>query len=1168
MTRNQFVPSSTPLLPGINLIEASAGTGKTFAIAMLALRLVVEKGFDIEQLLIVTFTRAATEELKDRIRRRIYEARQIVNGFDEAADDAISSWINTLKLEPETVRKRLDLALMNIDRAGIFTIHGFCQRVLKEHAMESGQLFDAELTGDLAMIKQACADDFWRKQLYPRSRWDVSALTAKYKTPDQLLASVDWVPLGVDIFPEAIDLDQALADFREAADQAKLHFASTLILLRDGLSSGKFKPAFSAEFGRLADELGSWLQGLEDKLPSIQALALLTQNNLFEGLNGNQFRTAKGQTPEQRKRGYLADLGVDSRPFDELNNACSRIALSMRRNLLVFLQQEIVQRLQQLNAMSFDDLIIRLSQALRDANGELLAMALKQKFQAVLIDEFQDTDAGQWHIFSSVFAEPSHFLYLIGDPKQAIYRFRGADIYAYLSAQEQAQHCFTLTHNWRSHPLLVSAVNRLFSKERVFRLDNVEFQCVRPGRSDAEGKIVHAGEDSAPLVLWQLPPMDSKSGFWTAGKAAEQIKYAVANEIVSLLRGDYTVLPEQRKLQAKDIAVLVRTNTQARDYQALLLAAGVPTIINSNESVFATQEALDLHTLLQAVAHPGDVSLLKQALALTWFGLDGQALYRLSIDENLFDPWLSRFAGYYQHWLQQGVMAMMLKLLSIEGVGAQLSRAPMAERRLTNLHHVLELAQQEARETHLGIEKTLDWLSREIIAAREHAIGIEDSQLRLESDENAVQVITQHRAKGLEFPIVFCPLLWQHGNHFDKNNPIVLCHEQGRMIADLGSDQFELRRQQAMAEERAEDLRIAYVALTRAQYRCYLVWADARSESKPNESALAWLLDLGSNTFEEQQELLQSLQRSDPDVFAYRLLDQTDSLDRLESIPVPVETLGARELHRSLYSPWQMSSYTALSALSQHDAPELPPDKTDEIQSGDQVLSSDLPRGAQTGNVVHELLELHAFSDLAAGKDISAHRDQLCRRYGVILERPETIDELLKSVVSTPLSSKDPGFSLMYLNERHCMKEMPFYLALKSLDASRINQILDNSSAFQPLSSKALSGYLTGFIDLIAEYQGRYYVLDYKTNDLDNYSLQRMTDAMREHNYGLQYWLYTVVLHRYLQLRLPDYRYDRHVGGVCYLFVRGMRPEIASSGVYFDLPDPDRVEALAMLFES
>lgn len=1171
METPNFNPAETPLQKGVNLMEASAGTGKTYAIAMLVLRFVVEQGIPIDKVLVVTFTKVATEELKDRVRARLAEAKRAVEGHATGIDGNVLNWLNGLELEPALIRQRLVAALLDIDQAGIFTIHGFCQRVLREHALESGQLFDAAMLADLTDIKQACVDDFWRRQIYKRSAWDVAILTAEYKTPDQLLASVDFIAGHLSVYPPLEDLDAALQVLQQLAELAKTELEPCAKSMVACLADQKFKPLYSEAFEQECASLRAWLHGQSTRIPGGEAFALFTATGLKAALNGNKFKAAKNQTSEQRKADYLAGLAINTAPFDALDKAVKRITLIFRGTLLSTLRVELDKRLQQLNALSFDNLITRLAEALEGDKGEQLKTELQQRFEVALIDEFQDTDDSQWFIFSSLFAVPSHYLYLIGDPKQAIYKFRGADIYAYLDAKKQAQHRFTLGKNWRSHPRLVEAVNALFQRERAFFLEDLAFKDVQPACSETDGELRLNGQAVAPMMLWQIPQSDSKTGHWTAGKAAGQISAAVVNEVVELLTQDYTLQPANSRLQPRDIAILVRTNTQAREYQAALRMVGVPSVLNSTESVFAAREAVDLYLLLQAAANPGDSGLLKQALTLSGFDLDGQSLYQLINNETALDAWLSRFLGYYQEWRKTGLMAMMQQLLAREKIRPGISKNRLAERQITNLHHLIELVQQAAVDGHLGINKTVDWLRTAITKAS----GAEDQQLRLESDEDAVKIITMHRAKGLEYPVVFCPCLWQRSDRLQSEQRLIKCHEDGRMIVDLGSPDFEPRRAQALKEELAEDLRLFYVAVTRAKYRCYLAWVDARSEHVANNSAMAWLLDFEHADFCRQQALLRAFKEKAPRSFDYRLLDLQDTQTGggIYRKTVASADFQAKKRKRSLYTRWQMSSYTALSALSQHDAPELPEDKAREQPSLPEERSAtgedapmELPRGAHTGNVVHELLEKCMFIDLAKRRDISAQRDKACQCHGLKLTQPELIDELLQAVATTPLSDTDTSFCLMNLEESRCLKEMPFYLSMQTMDAAQINQILQDEAAFQALDSKLMCGYLTGFIDLICEYQGLFYVMDYKTNRLPDYKPETLTHAMREHNYGLQYWLYTVVLHRYLQHRLPDYDYETHFGGVRYLFVRGMQPDEAMSGIYQNRPDLAKVEALAALF--
>ena len=1175
METRQFDPVRTELRKGVNLIEASAGTGKTYAIAMLLLRFVVEQGISIDKILVVTFTKAATEELKHRVRSRLAEVKMVINGCPDKADLQVIDWLNKLRIEPELIKQRLDLALLNLDQAGIFTIHGFCQRILREHALESGQLFDAELTDDLALIKQACADDFWRRQLYKRTEWEVAVLTANYKTPDQLLASVDFVASHVSIFPDVENLDSALQELQRLVNLAKAELEYSAKYLLERFSEQKFKISYTGAFERHCHALKDWLEGHTTQIPDNEAFLLLTGNGLKEALNGIKFKANKIHTSEQRKADYLAELKVNTAPFDALAKAFENMTLFFRRALLETLRMELDKRLQQLNVMSFDNLITQLADALQGENGNRLIIELRQRFEVALIDEFQDTDDSQWFIFSSVFAASSQYLYLIGDPKQAIYKFRGADIYSYLDAQKSAESKFTLEKNWRSHPHLVDAVNALFQRERALLLEDLVFHNLQPAKKPGDGELHYEGQAIPPMMLWQLPESDSKTGCWRPDRkeAATAICIAVVNEVIDLLTAEYTLQPDNRNLQPKDIAILVRTNSQAREYQSALRSAGVPSVINSTESVFASLEAADLYVLLQAIANPGDLGLLKQALTLSWFDLDGQAFYRLINNETAMDGWMNRFLRYFQDWQHTGLLAMMQGLLVQEKIRERLSRVLLAERRLTNLYHLIELVQQAAVDAHLGINKTLDWLKTAINKAARDKNSSENQQLRLESDDDAVRIVTMHRSKGLEYSVVFCPCLWESNNRLNNECSLIKCHipgqggeSGGRMIVDLGSEDFELHRAQALKEALAEDLRVFYVAVTRAKYRCYLAWADARFENTAKNSAVAWLLDFADADFGRQQALLQAFKDQAPQAFDYQLLAVPGEIKGDYQKTVTQSEFHAKKRKRSLHTHWQMSSYTALSALSLDEAPELPEDKAMERLEMFEQMPMDLPRGSHTGNVVHDLLENNVFVDLAKGNDISVTRDKACQRYGLKLEHPQILDKLLQTVVSTPLSDSDADFCLMNLPESRCLKEMPFYLSIGVMDTYQLNLVLQDSPAFQPLTSKQMSGYLTGFIDLICEYKGLYYVMDYKTNSLPDYKPETLAFAMREHNYGLQYWIYTVVLHRYLQIRLQDYDFATHFGGVRYLFVRGMRHELAMSGVYQDRPDLEKVEALAALF--
>ncbi len=1163
--KQDFNPIATELKPGINLLEASAGTGKTYAIAMLAMRFVVEQNYAIEQLLIVTFTKAATKELKERVRARLVEAKQFFSQQSTTHVDAnIRQWAEHLltntEIDEQLAIQRLNNALLSIDQAGIFTIHGFCQRLLKEHALESGQMFDVELSDETQAVRQQMAEDFWRSEIYPRDAWEVSLLCHQYLTPDDLLASLGKFPDTLTIYPAAEDLDQLLSALKQHALAAKLALDQQGETLQNTVAAGYFKKTFTEKFAEAYQRLKQWLE----------ATAEASENFTCPCPNEADFSLFSSDTLAKEIRVAAKDkLDFDSSAFDLLYRNSKKVSLILRRALADTLQKNLEIRLQQLNIMSHDSLISRTAEALAKEGGELLVQAIGQQYQIALIDEFQDTDQSQWYIFSHLFAAPAQYLYLIGDPKQAIYKFRGADIHSYLHAKQHAQHHYTLGHNWRSHPDLVTAINQLFSQqEHPFIFEDLAFNPVQPALKASDGALLHQHQALAPLALWQLAESDAKSGYWSNGKAADEIKVAVTNEILTLLSGEVVLRSDKttRALHAADIAILVRTNRQALLYQEILKQAGIPAVLNSTASVFSSAEAHELYQLMQALAQPGDIALLKQALSLSWFALDGQQLYQLFNDEVQLGAWLSRFQDYHLLWQKKGFMTMMLELLRQENVRVHHSRSIHAERRITNLHHLLELVQQASLDEHLGLHKTINWL-RAAISAENNSN--DEQQLRLESDADAVKIVTMHRSKGLEYPVVFCPYLSDRSDRLEKEKLRLSCHAQGEMLVDLGSDKFEQHREIALQEELAEDLRILYVALTRAKYRCYVVWLDCRTANKANQSALAYLLYQQANiAYSEQQAQLQQFAAQYPASFSYRQLDTGKCLQGNYQANAADAELSIPAQTRHLYSNWQMSSYTALSYLSLQEAAELPLDKAEESNEISPVIEQAplaLAKGAHTGNVIHDLLEKISFAALANRQEISQQRDAACQRYGLQTDAPESLNELLYQTVSTPLSENDPDFCLANIEERYCLKEMPFYLSLCDFATADINHLLQDSRAFQPLSAKQMQGYLTGFIDLICVYQGRYYVLDYKSNALSDYQQASLTQAMREHNYGLQYWLYSVVLHLYLQNRLPDYQFAEHFGGVRYLFVRGMQAETAMSGVYSDLPDEQTLNALVDL---
>ncbi|MBT5436633.1 MAG: exodeoxyribonuclease V subunit beta [Methylococcales bacterium] len=1176
MSKTRFEVTREVLLPGINLIEANAGTGKTYTIAMLFLRFIVEHGFLIDQLLVVTFTHAAAAELKERIRLRLSEIYHCISVEKTGLDDTTSQWLQGLELEESVVLQRLKTALLDLDQSAVFTIHGFCYKTLQEFAVESKQLFELDLIGDSRSIRQQLADDFWRQTIYPLAPHEGAILTAQYDNPTALLASINGVGGGVTVYPETQSLTACLTQVRAAKDELKCQFELYLHTLSEAVTQPFFKKTFQAQFLSSHKAIQQWLTTERLTFP-LEALNTLSYQGVLEGLNGQKFRTTKTQIGLDRKIDYVADLGIHFGAVEKVIETSEFAHITLRGLLLAYIRNKEDAVLEQIQSASFDCLIGRLANLMVQADGITLKKALQKRYQVALIDEFQDTDQQQWTIFSQLFAQEKHFLYLIGDPKQAIYKFRGADVFSYFNAAKLAHRQYTLTDNWRSSPRMVGAVNTIFeSQDNVFLLNGLSYQSCQTALSDVANCFKSGGHRLPGMVLWQLGcNAENSSGFLKSTNAQMQISVAVVNEIIDLLTPgnafEKSIEGLTTAIAPKDIAILVRSNAQAIDYQNLLREVGVPSVLNSAKSVFETTEANEFYLILQAIAQPNNTVLLKQFLTVAWLNVSAPELISIVENDGLLGQWSSRLSEYYLIWKKQGLLAMTYKLLAIEEVACKLSSCSAFERKMSNIFQLAELVQTAETQENLNINGTLDWLQRSIADLKYS----EQELLRLESDEQAINILTVHRSKGLEFSVVFCPVLWQHNQHVQKENSVIQCHENDLMVADLGSSKFEDRKQLALQESFAEDVRLSYVAMTRAKLRCYIGWANVRTKENSNRSALAWLLfdapvnnSALSDDFSRQQGDLQALVSQHSRFFEYHLLPADQSVSHLRSIKKTPLLIAPEKCLRDLKTLWQINSYTGLATLSIDEANEGKRDDSEDgsIEGLVTPVVDQLPKGSRLGNVVHELLEKNAFSELAKHGDSSFKVDQVCARFGLKLDRPALMTDLLQQVVSTPLNEQDHEFYLAQIDNQHCIKEMPFYLSHAQINTQQINIILGNEVTYRSLTPKNLVGYMTGFIDLVCLHQGKYYLMDYKSNYLDDYSSAGMIEAMRTHNYGLQAWLYSVALTNFLQEKVPEYNYRSHFGGVLYLFVRGMEPDRPGSGVYSFLPDADKLQQLTRLF--
>lgn len=1208
-------------LDGSNLIEASAGTGKTHNIVGLFVRLVVEQELSARNILVVTYTVAATEELRDRTRRRLVETERalLLGKADDPFTDGLLGKIRQSNRE-DRARHLLKAAIRDFDEAAIFTIHSFCWRMLQEHAFESGALFDTELIPDEDTIKREVARDFWRRHFYEAPLEFVAYSLEQHMGPDYYFNLLQKAHSGptVTVIPDAPPTDMVrmsdeirlyhslFNDLRRLWDTQKEDIAERL--QQPGLNGriyGKSIPP-------LLEALTEFFARKSPLFPLMKGFEKITAKKIGAGIN-------KGYEAPEHPFFHLADRFCDQ--ADRLTGLFASHLLFLRTELIRQAREEMSVRKQRRNVLAYDDLLNRLFSALRTERGGELARKIRDRFQAVLIDEFQDTDPVQYAIFKSLFLAKENGrqcpFFLIGDPKQAIYAFRGADIFAYIEAGRTMDRIYTLKHNWRSEPGLLEAVNTLFgAAEKPFFYDEIQYQPLMAAEKSDRAFLLFDGQTEAPFHWWILPEENAEpeddAGHPSAAANTNglsktalypRVAAAVASEAARLIRlgSEGRARIGGKPLQAEDIAILVRTNREADMMRDVLIEWNIPHVVSSRESVFDSPEAEDLRRVLLAVAEPKNRGLIRAALVTDIMGRNGDDLLALSQNETGWEEILLRFHHYHDLWLSRGFIRMFRSFLENEHISPRILSLTGGERRLTNLLHIGELLHQAETVEHPAMHDLIKWLADRIGSKETHP---EEYELRLERDEKALKVVTIHKSKGLEYPIVICPFFWGNTEQ-GKTQDHVLFHDPEQSYApvlDLGSSSFDDHCRHYEEESLAEDIRLLYVALTRARHRTCHVWGRIR---KAPYSAPAYLFHQGQEP--KGTDIAQAGRER------YRGLSHDDFLRDLETFacasgntirigPLPVadekpycaanasEALHCRTFTGKIDSTWRITSYTSLTAgrsgngdIADNDHPSQRETKpAPEEEPGERIAagpaSPDMfgfPGGTKAGIFLHDILEKIDYRghDLQTARDLIA--DKLAQ-YGYDVHWLPPILEMVEKVTNTPLPvlpGEDRYLTLSGIPNQDRRNEVAFYFPLRRISPEDLARIFrkgasmpDSSLSRVPglrcmerLHFSPLEGYLKGFIDLIFRFENRFYLADWKSNHLGNllrnYGQNELFKVMDEGEYFIQYHLYALALHQYLALRVPEYRYEEHFGGVYYLFLRGMDPaQGISTGVFHDRP--------------
>jgi exodeoxyribonuclease V beta subunit len=795
-----------------------------------------------------------------------------------------------------------------------------------------------------------------------------------------------------------------------------------------------------------------------------------------------------------------------------------------------------------------------------------------------MIDEFQDTDAVQYGIFKQLyFSHEEISLTMIGDPKQAIYSFRGGDIFTYIRAKQEpcVQH-FSLLTNWRSEAALVNAVNCIFThRPAPFIYEQaIGYSKVQAAPEKQSVPLLVDNSAVAPMTIWQIPQNEQGKNH-SSQQAYTFLNRAITDEIARLIEGGEqgNTMLGAKPLRSGDIAILVRTAREGNNLRAVLADKGIRAVTIGKDQVFDSEEASGLYDLLFAINHHTDRGLLRTALASTLLNLDYLQIAEISQDEASWQDWSEKIHKLHLLWLHKGFIAMFQELLELLEIGERIAESNFAERRLTNLLHLAELAQQQSRVSP-GFDALLAWYRTQMSER-----SMDETELRLENDEDLVKIVTIHKSKGLEYPVVFAPFLWCCRPRPVEPGSILLFHDENyNSVIDLGSEKHTQHGFIAEKERLAEDVRLAYVAITRARAKVYLAWGDVgnrRMSGPPPKTALGYLLhrgqapgDLDSNlprAFNgavDISEDLENLGRASESSIEITPLPQPDTGSKPKETPARHHFEAATFMRKPAVD-WHINSFTGLT----RNIHQVAHGGSTGI-SGDPIL--DFPAGSHVGLLLHSILEHLDFT-----ADIQSQCDELLPRYAPrfgldSVDYQRTLGEWLKILVVSPLNNGD--LTLSALSSRQRLNELSFDFALDSLSIDKLNDLLAQISApgLAPIDVEDFRGMITGVIDLVFEYQGKYYLADYKSNylgsSLQDYTPDKLERAMLDRRYDLQYLLYSIAMHRYLSQRIPDYSYERHFGGAYYLFIRAMRPQQGPLyGVYFDLPDYSDLIALDTL---
>ena len=1162
--------SFTVDLTGSNLIEASAGTGKTYSMAVLALRLILEKEITIDQILMVTFTKDATAEMKLRVRQFIREAlqaareiktgQQIFEGLDKQIVSLVRRQANT-----EAAIQRLQDALVQFDKAAIFTIHGFCARILGEYAFDSGKMFKAKTLdpADFNIYIEDAFNDCWRSEV---TILDVSLLELCYRfgfEKSRVFSLVKDAVAGKKIYlSNLLPGESYRAHLSRIIVQINTLTEPNTDTMEMYAASEKMYQSILAD---IINHKEAWVEtalshtkkDVREKIPDLlskpevvifKEFKKSTRPAYISNILPEDFKDKIEQLKTIEKEIKKTE-GEQNQFIADAKNLIPALISILAKIIYLDLETRLTEIKETAGEATYDDLITGLHEVTcctdhtrRDQSVNLIQV-LQKKYKAVFIDEFQDTDRQQFEIFQTVFGvSRAHLLFYIGDPKQSIYAFRKADLETYFQAAELVDHVWRMNTNYRSTADYVEAMNEFFQPTanlEVFKSKKMTYHKVDTPSDARTGYLEY---ENNPLNPLRIICCGNKASI--ASRTVQLVMQLLHNPAFKIKIKNNSPC----SIQAGQIGILIRNKSEGKALQERLSKMGIAAITISDTKIFETPEAIDLYYVLIGVdeVQKGSVN---RALLTKIAGISFVKLNQLDTEKLV-----QQFRGYQDEWKSHGIYSMLRHFLSdVKAIQRkQEGKLENADRVLSNTIQLMEMLHEAESENKYNPEELISWLKKGIDGEK----FSEDEYLqRIESDDAAVKIVTMHSCKGLEYDVVIAPYLDMTNS--TKKNTKQLRMQDGYYVAEK---QILTKADDDEAKEQTdqENLRLLYVAMTRARYHCYVMSGSSIEGSKNIQTSLSHLRTLilenagaikrirflGEENTKSAIKNCALFENNPPPelgVFTGRKKQTEKTIQLFAQLP-------------SIHLPdkyWQKTSYSKLNIkqdllLLTHADPSE--------DAYDQFVFKKMRKGAQTGNFLHDVFEHMDFTNPDSWKyPIRAALNRYPGTGVKMDDHHQQMHQLLEHVTDALLpAGNHPSFSLHTIPRASRLNELEFDLPLSTIDWKIVPKMLDGNNIPIRINREATitGGILNGKVDLFFEKDGQYYILDWKSNHLGNrpedYTVNAMATAMEENNYYLQYYLYCLALYRYLQTRISNFDYEKQFGGVYYLFVRGMRKEHAN----------------------